>query len=57
MNLPLGYLAAVFLHGVYDTCCMSGTSQSTLIFVLFVLFMYLAVYLLIRHEAKTDAPV
>lgn len=57
VNLLLGYLAAVFLHGVYDTCCMSGTSQSTLIFVLFVLVMYLAVYLLIRHEAKTDAPV
>ncbi len=57
LNLILGYLAAVLLHGIYDSCCMSGTTQSTLIFVLFVLALYLAVYLLIRHEAKTDAPV
>ena len=49
--------AAVLLHGVYDTCCMSGTEQSTLVFVVFVLVMYLAVYLLIKHESKTDAPV
>ena len=42
---------------IYDTCCMSGTGQSTLVFVVFVLVMYLAVYLLIKHESKTDAPV
>ena len=53
----MGYLAAVFLHGVYDTCCMSGTAQSTLVFVIFVLVMYLSVFLLIKHESKTDAPV
>ena len=57
LNLVLGYLAAVFLHGVYDTCCMSGTAQSTLVFVIFVLVMYLSVFLLIKHESKTDAPV
>ncbi|MGN0798797.1 MAG: PrsW family intramembrane metalloprotease [Christensenellales bacterium] len=57
LNLILGYLAAVFLHGVYDTCCMSGTTQSTLVFAVFVVVMYLAVFLLIKHEAKTDAPV
>lgn len=57
LNLVLGYLVAVFLHGVYDTCCMSGTNQSTLVFVAFILVMYLSVFLLIRHEAKTDAPV
>ena len=57
VNLLLGYLAAVFLHGVYDTCCMSGTAQSTAFFVLFVLAMYLIVYFLIRHESRTDTPV
>lgn len=57
VNLILGYLAAVFLHGVYDTCCMSGTNQSTAVFVLFVLALYLAVFLLIRHESRTDRPV
>ncbi|MGN0801786.1 MAG: PrsW family intramembrane metalloprotease [Candidatus Faecivicinus sp.] len=57
LNLILGVLAATFLHGVYDTCCMSGTTQSTLVFVAFVLAMYLAVFLLIRHESRTDAPL
>lgn len=57
VNLILGYFAAVFLHGVYDTCCMTGTSQSTLVFVLFIATMYLGVFFLIRHEAKTDRPV
>lgn len=57
LNLFLGYLSAVVLHGIYDTCCMSGTAGSTLVFVLFVAAMYLAVYLLIKHEARTDAPV
>lgn len=57
INLVLSYLFPVFLHGVYDTCCMSGTTQSTLVFVVFVLVMYLVVYRRIKHEAKTDAPV
>lgn len=57
LNLVLGYLAAVCLHGVYDTCCMSGTAQSTLVFVIFVLVMYLTVFLLIKHESKTDRPI
>ncbi|MGM9575724.1 MAG: PrsW family intramembrane metalloprotease [Oscillospiraceae bacterium] len=57
LNLILGYLAAVFLHGVYDTCCMSGTAQSTLVFVLFVLIMYLAVFRVIKHESRTDTPI
>ena len=56
-NLILGYLLAVFLHGVYDTCCMLGTNQSTLVFVGFVLAMYLIVFFLLRHESRTDRPV
>ncbi|MGN0801938.1 MAG: PrsW family glutamic-type intramembrane protease, partial [Candidatus Faecivicinus sp.] len=56
-NLILSYLLAVFLHGVYDACCMSGTKVSTLIFVLFVLAMYFGVHHLIKHASKTDAPV
>ena len=57
VNLVLGYLCAVILHGIYDTCCMSGTTRSTLVFVVFVIAMYLGVYFLIRHESRTDAPV
>ena len=57
VNLAMGYLSAVILHGIYDTCCMSGTNWSALFFVLFVVAMYVAVYLLIKHESKTDSPV
>lgn len=57
VNLILSYLFPVVLHGVYDGCCMTGTNQSTLVFVIFVLVMYLLVFRLIRHESRTDAPV
>ena len=57
VNLILSYLFPVFLHGVYDTCCMLGTSRSTLVFVAFALAMYLVVYRLIRRESRTDGPV
>lgn len=56
-NLALGYLFPVFLHGVYDTCCMLGTTSATLVFVAFVLAMYLIVYNLLRRESRTDGPV
>ena len=54
VNLILSYLFPVFLHGVYDTCCMLGTNRSTLVFVAFVLAMYLIVFRLIRRESRTD---
>ena len=57
VNLILNYLFPVFLHGVYDTCCMLGTNRSTLVFVAFVLAMYLIVFRLIRRESRTDGPV
>jgi len=56
-NLVLGYLLPVVLHGVYDSCCMTGTNRSTLVFVIFVLVMYLLVFRLIRHESRTDTPI
>ena len=57
LNLLLSYLSAVALHGVYDTCCMSGTAESTAVFVAFIAVMYLAVFLMIRRESKHDMPV
>lgn len=57
VNLALGYLAAVFLHGMYDTCCMTGTARSTLVFSAVVAVLYLAVFRLIRREARNDTPV
>ena len=57
INLWVGYLLAVFLHGFYDACAMIGTSLSTLLFVAFVIAMYVIVTRLIRREARTDHPV
>lgn len=57
LNLIFSYLSAVALHGVYDTCCMSGTTKSTAIFVGFIVVLYLVVYLTIRHESRSDMPV
>ena len=57
VNLALGYLLAVLLHGFYDSCCMLGTRQSTVAFVIFVAVMYLVVFRLIKHESRTNRPV
>ena len=57
VNLLLGYLAAVTLHGIYDACCMTGTQRATVFFAIFVLAMYAAVFALIRHESRTETPV
>lgn len=57
VNLILSYLFPVALHGVYDSCCMTGTNRSTLVFVIFVLVMYLLVFRFIRHESRTDTPI
>ena len=56
-NLVLSYLFPVALHGVYDSCCMTGTGRSTAVFVIFVLVMYLLVFRMIRHESRTDTPI
>lgn len=57
MNLILSYLFPVVLHGVYDSCCMTGTGRSTLVFIAFVAAMYLIVYRLIRRESRNDQPI
>ena len=56
-NLWLAYLSAVFLHGFYDSCAMIGSAGSTIVFVVFIILMYLAVYRMIKSESHTDAPV
>ncbi|MDO4315780.1 MAG: PrsW family glutamic-type intramembrane protease [Oscillospiraceae bacterium] len=56
-NLAGGYLAAVLLHGIYDSCAMIGSTVSLLLFVVFVLLMYRGVYRLLKRESATDAPV
>lgn len=55
--LLLGYLSSVLLHGFYDACAMSGTTQATLVFYGFVAVMYLVVYRLIRSASRKDRPI
>ena len=57
IHLLLAYLAPVFLHGVYDSCCMLGSNMSTVVFVLFVAAMYFIVIRLIKRESRTDRPI
>lgn len=54
VNLVLGYLIAVFLHGFYDSCAMIGTSGANLLFIVFVVVMYIVVYRLIKSASAHD---
>lgn len=56
-DLAAGYLSAVLLHGIYDSCAMIGSMRSTALFIVFVLLMYRGVYRLLKRESATDAPV
>lgn len=56
-NWLAGYLSAVFLHGVYDSCAMIGSVPSTLLFIVFILLMYRGVYRLLKRESAADMPV
>ena len=52
----LGWFFAVLLHGFYDTCAMLGTAESSLVFSVFIIFMYLLVFVpkyMIDAKGKT----
>lgn len=57
VNLVLGYLSAVFLHGFYDSCAMIGTDKANTLFYVFVAAMYIIVYTIIKKESKKDKPL
>lgn len=57
VNMAMGYAAAVFLHGFYDSCCMIGTRQATTVFVVFVVAMYFIVFHMIKRASSKDRPV
>jgi RsiW-degrading membrane proteinase PrsW (M82 family) len=57
INLLTGYLAAVLLHGFYDSCAMIGSGMSTTLFVAFVVIMYIVVIAMIKKESASDRPV
>lgn len=56
-NLAVGYLSAVLLHGIYDSCAMIGSMPSMALFIVFILLMYRGVYRLLKRESAADAPV
>ena len=56
-NLWVGYLIAVFLHGFYDACAMSGTALATGVFLVFVALMFASARHTIRRESETDRPI
>ena len=57
LNLALGYLSAVFLHGFYDSCAMIGSAQANVVFYLFVAVMYVVVYQMIKRASRQDRPI
>lgn len=56
-NLFASYFVAVFLHGFYDACAMSGTVLATVLFTAFVIVMYIVVFRLIKKASDTDRPI
>ena len=54
LHIFLGWFFAVLLHGFYDTCAMLGTAESSLVFTVFIIFMYLLVFGLINRESRQD---
>ena len=52
--LVLSYVFPVLLHGFYDSCCMSGTTESSLIFFAFVAVMYIIVINVVKLESRND---
>lgn len=54
LEIIIGYILAVSLHGIYDTCAMLGTGKAAALFVVVVAVIYIIVYFLVRHESNTD---
>lgn len=55
--LIVGYLLSVFLHGAYDASAMLHTGTATMAFVAVVVVVYIAIFLIVRREARHDEPV
>lgn len=56
-TLLWGYLVAVFLHGFYDTCAMTGGIPAVLVFILFVGLVDWRVFCVLKRESAADMPV
>ncbi len=56
-NLALAFAVPVFFHGFYDACAMIGGGVAMLVFLVFVIFMYIIVFRLLRAASKYDRPL
>ena len=56
-NLIIGYILAVLMHGFYDTCAMTGTKASTIVFIAFVVIMYIFIIRLVKRDSVTNEPI
>lgn len=52
--LITAWLSATFLHGFYDACAMLGTTEATLVFYAFVIFMYVFAFGTIKKMSRED---
>ncbi len=54
VSIRLGLGSAIFLHGFYDACALSGSSFAAMLFLAFVVFLDIVMLRLIKKEADTD---
>ncbi len=52
--LVLSVVLASVLHGFYDSCLSFGSTMFLLLFLLFIVAMYVAVFVMIRKASATD---
>lgn len=57
VDLIIGYLLAVGLHGLYDTSAMLHSGKATATFVGVVAVVYVIIIVIVKREARTDEPV
>lgn len=55
-NMILSVAVPALAHGIYDYCCTLGTAWATVIFYLFVGFMYIKCFGKIKKMSFADAP-
>ncbi len=56
-QLRKGLLLAVFFHGMYDACALTGTSLSMLLFAIVVILIYVTLLKTVKKESREDIPV
>ena len=53
----VGVAISILLHGFYDACALTNSWLATVIFVVFIVIMFVAVFFLIRRESRQDRPL